>query len=373
MAVKTGKYIHHAVTVTDDPIQCIGGNSICVFGAFGSGKTTLQGILEEQSLHILPPYNRETAYYQWNMAKDDCIKNPVKVIQTTVLRIAREWENYNSLIPGRLSRYWKGRDLKPIYIHMKKNSSFLFSINGASYTPPDKYVKYYTNVSSLIKNLVPGAINVAYPPESHTMSLRLVKELETRRLDPDKLNRKTRGLAILDLYKRYGKYSSPQYWLFDLLTALPREKNIDEPILVSVDEAHNYFPARASGLTWHLIECFSNVLVDYRKNNISFLCSSHSAMYLDYRILGRVQYLYLLKGADVGKNLTMINPGLIAKLSKGEFLVEEVRQQFGSAVFPPIPGRQPLVFCRNYPKLDVIENEGETEEMETTNGEMAYA
>ena len=320
------------VTLHDDGVEGIGGSPALVVGFMGSGKSTLLAQLSQQMCH-LKDQTREEFF------RSGCHGT---VYPETVLWRGQQFDHWNALLPHNWERSFPGwRGIKPVRVHVNCDDNLKFTQKNEKTKQFQELegiynvLKYYRNSEDLIKNVLPGGINIVYEPQEFMPGEKLISDLNARKMVKNDDNPE----------RKAGKYLTvePHIFWFELTAYLLEHKAPDEFYTLVLDESHELFPYGATGDHWHLISYFVDSIIHTRKNNVSLLCAIHDVNLMDFRVRDRMKYFYWLPGSVPIKRVSRVYPDVVSKLELGEVIMELKRKDFSGDRFQRIKDQPPVV------------------------------
>lgn len=357
-----GKKIWDEILIHDDGQLGYGGTRTFGIGGQGSGKTTLNTKFARKSYYIEGISKRDFLKSLDDMEDmDDWVDEyGCRIHPETVLWRGREFDSWNALVPAIHTKcYPKEKIVKPLRVHMYKNSGFEFCEQnfdtGEIIEIEDLDVKQYSNIKEMYSNIVTGGNNIIYPPMKHYMSARLKDSINTKR-----------NLSVKD--RRYmhpnGEYLVERdVFLFEIFEYLYRA-NIDGKtrnwFTAIIDESHDLFRSNAPDIYYWIIEHMVDVLIDTRKHNLSLACMTHALNLIDYRILERASNFLWLKGSKPSAAYSSIDSRLVAKLNTGEGVNESrMNGEIGGFTFNRIPNNVSRLLVKGMNTIEDIEVDGD--------------
>jgi hypothetical protein len=339
LSQEEGKNIWDEMLIHDDGQLGYGGTRTFGIGGQGAGKTTLETKFARLSYYIDGMNKKDFTKGLRNMEDtDDWMSEFGSHIhpETTLWR-GREYDSWNVLVPGVFQRCYPNEAVKPLRVHIYKDSGLTFfeqNFQDDSINPfKNLDVKEYTTIKGIYDNIVEGGNNIIYPPTTHYMSARLKDSINTKR----------------NLSKRDRKYMHPDgeylverdVFLFEIFEYLYRV-NVDGKhrkwFTAIIDESHDLFRASAPDMYYWIIECMVDVLIDTRKHNLSLACMTHALNLIDYRILERASNFLWLKGSKPSASYSTVDARLISKLETGQGVNESrMNGKIGGFTFNRIP------------------------------------
>jgi hypothetical protein len=303
----------------------------------GTGKSTLMLQAAQQSRYVP---DRSKKYLIQAMMSGNGHSQLLKTLPETVIWRGRINDYWNCLLPSNWNRSFPDYSFhpKPVIVWMHEADELIFT-----YVDDHKKerelrnvdVDIYSTANELNENIVEGAINVVYEPQTYTMTTEMIKKLKSRRLEEV-------DEEDVKFTKRFLDPSPPTFW-FEFFGHMIKSKPYDF-VTIIIDEFHQMVQARAAGNMWHLIDIFANNFTDLRRNNISLLFTTHQTSFIDYRIADRLAKWIWLPGSKLSGAYSMIySPGIVSRQPIGQAIIEERLQEFGKFEFSRIPKQPPLL------------------------------
>lgn len=282
----------------DNEIKCKtvrdGGVVVCVVGSKGSGKTTELLHLAENVGHVVGR----------------------KLYPDTVLWLAQEDD------------YWSSLDQSRVHLH--NDGSILFldeDFNDLDSPVPEDREHTYTDIYNLLQNLVPGRINVIYPPESATLSDETRDEIAQYMMQDFNTDR-----------------IDPQLWWLDLLYLYRRYKPRSQHASIIADEFGRILPGNRGAVRWWIQGWWcERELIQLRKFNISLYTSAHGMRDIDDRFHSKIQYHIYMKGARFAPE-SLIRGKAAVLLPVGVAFIE--RDGYGNLAVPNVK-QKPMIRIRD--------------------------
>ncbi|MBP2147253.1 hypothetical protein J2129_002766 [Methanofollis sp. W23] len=315
----------YEISVHDDGVTAYGGTMTGLVGKFGSGKSTFIVQLEQAATYLPAPYNKHSS--------GGAPKYP-----ETVIHRGLENDHWNCQIPQNFQKSFPdAKHVKPLRVHLyyKDRLAWYEERDRKRYQiqlQPIEEITTYGTVEDLYSNLLMGGINIVYEPREYY----LPPEVLDRIMAADLTRQKKRPTEAVR--------APSAIWWYEFLEALIRLKYQDEFFLISIDEAHQVFPACARGDLWHLVGWFSETMISFRKNNISMMIGTQDTNDMDYRVTDRLSYYIWLRGSRPKSRISMVSTRLIGILPRhGWAILEEPKERFGRLPFTRIPNQPPIV------------------------------
>ena len=342
-----GSDIVEQILTHDDGQVGYGGTRTFTIGGQGGGKSTFGTKFGMQSRYIEGASKKdftEAVASFGNLSDDDRI-DLAKTLQSmihneTVIWRGREFDSWNVLHPDILQKFYAKERVRPLRVHVHKNSPLKFSQvdkEGNVSKIQNLDINWYKNVKELAEGINKGGTNVIYPPIKHFMSPRLKEEINIKRnlshADRRYLSPTEDYLVERDVFL---------FEIFEYLYRTNQDSKSREWYTAIIDESHDLFRANAPDIYYWIIECMVDVLVDTRKHNISLACMTHALNLIDYRILERTSHFIWLPGAKPVKSYSNVDRRLIMKIKTGQAVVESVMDgRIGGFEFERIPAECP--------------------------------
>lgn len=353
-----GKQIWDEMLIHDDGQLGFGGTRTWGIGGQGSGKTTLETKFARLSYYIDGMSKKDFMKGVKNMEDtDDWMDEYGSRIhpESTIWR-GREYDSWNALVPGIFEKCYPNEAVKPLRVHIYKNSGLEFfeqNFDTWEVTPIKNLdVREYTTIKEIFGNMIDGGNNIIYPPTTHYMSARLKDAINTKR-----------NLSIKD-----RKYMHPEgeylverdVFLFEIFEYLYRV-NVDGKrrrwFTAIIDESHDLFRASAPDMYYWIIECMVDVLIDTRKHNLSLACMTHALNLIDYRILERASNFLWLKGSKPSAAYSIVDARLITKLETGQGVNESrMNGVIGGFTFNRIPNNVSRLVVKGMNTIEDIQD-----------------
>jgi hypothetical protein len=346
--------------VHDDGNSFIGGQSLCAFGAPGAGKTTLMLHAAQECCYMKS--GGKAPFVHALVANEGQADASNTYLETVIYRV-RDLDGLPNIFP----EHWKknleltglsGNPVKEcvIFVHEDDIADvvfFSFDKHQAREIPCMPEIIPYHDTTDIMGKLRRGAINAVLEPQHYRLSDILIRRLQERKMEeidenPDdgeihpttvkdrKTSRHQRKQR--EDYKKKAVGSSV-FW-FDMILAC-KLQNKRKFVTIHIDEFDDVTQARNEGLLWALCECLSSDFKDLRKAGVSLLLSTHQFSYIDWRIIRRLNYVVLMRGAEVNKNYSMVDvQRLISDLPQGRFICENRKISFGLCGFNKIANKQ---------------------------------
>jgi len=359
LSPEKGKTIWDEITVHDDGQLGYGGTRTFGIGGQGSGKTTLNTKFARQSYYVegINKFDFMKSMEEATDADEWMDYYGKKLHHETTLWRGREFDSWNVLVPGIFETCYPHEYVKPLRVHVHKESDFSFceqNFDTAEITEIKNLdVVKYRNVKEIYDNIVEGGNNIIYPPLKHYMSGRLKNSINTKR----------------NLSMRDRRYMSPDedylverdVFLFEIFEYMYRVnvEGINRRWFTAIiDESHDLFRANAPDIYYWIIECMVDVLIDTRKHNLSLACMTHALNLIDYRILERSSNFLWLKGSKPSSSYSVVDSRLIAKLETGECVIEsKMNGKIGGFTFNRIPNNVSRLLVKGMNTSEDIDND----------------
>jgi energy-coupling factor transporter ATP-binding protein EcfA2 len=341
ISLELGQSIRHRITCHDDGVAARGGTMTSLIGKRGTGKTTLMLQLAQSYMHYPSNVRNRSAY---ELLKPE-----------TVIWRGRSYDYWNSLDP----RYWESvhglKNPKPLVIHnhiSNEHYQFTVDVNGVRQELPlDKFnFKEYETEEELVKNIIPGAINVVYEPSMYFLPDYFVHQLEIRNIKiRQPLNKKkTDGEEIpvkqTPISKKYEPVeTNPSVFWYPFIDQLMKLKQRSDFISLILDDANTLFEENPRGEKWHMEESFVSSIIDLRRLNISLLLSCHETGLMYWKVRRRSDFMIYLRGAYPDKQQSRVLWTLPTKLAIGQAIVEDPLIEFGLLPFDRLPNQPSMI------------------------------
>ncbi len=319
-----GRQIAYEITVHDDGVAAYGGTMTALIGKYGSGKSTFMTQLSAATTCIPHPHSKREL--------------GAPRLPETVIHRGLTYDNWSCLIPENFRKSFpESQSIKPLRVHVYYKDYKIWTeerdkkICQIQFKPLEE-LTYYSSPEELHSNLLQGGINIVYEPKKYF-------------LPPDVLDR-VAAYSLLSQKKRpEGAVRAPSsIWWFEFLETLTRVKHRDEFYLIDLDEAHQVFPSGTRGDLWHLIGWFSEIMISFRKSNISMNIGTQDMNDIDYRVSDRLTYYVWLRGSRPKSRISMVSPRLIGRMPRiGWAILEEPKERFGRLPFTRIPNQPPVI------------------------------
>lgn len=319
-----GRQIAYEITVHDDGVDAYGGTMTGLIGKYGAGKSTFMVQLAAAATCIPSPHSKHTPW--------------VPRLPETVIHRGLTNDNWSCLLPENFQNSFpESQSTKPLRVHVYYKDRKTWTeernreIRQIQFKPLEE-LAYYSSPEELHSNLLQGGINIVYEPKKYY-------------LPPDVLDR-VAAYNLLSTKKRpEGATRAPSaVWWFEFLETLTRVKRRDEFYLIDLDEAHMLFPSGTRGDIWHLIGWFSEVMISFRKSNISMNLGAQDTNDIDYRVVDRLSYYIWLRGSRPKSRISMVKSRLIGRMPRtGWAILEEPKERFGRMPFTRIPNQPPII------------------------------
>jgi hypothetical protein len=360
ISVEKGGRAYLEMWVTDDSTSSTGSGGIqsLVLGSFGTGKSTLLARIAKQAIYL--ERGNKDVFIELAV-KNQPIPKHYKIKPTTVLWRCRDQDPWVMLIP----QNWKERTGvrgKPVsvFVHESDIDTITFYMYDKDHNPSPipnmPPVTAYNSADDLVGKIHEGHINVVVEPQTYRFSKRLsdlVKEAKSDYAgktnipdnEKDSFNEtfnegKKRPVGRPKAERKIEDYSlhsvkSGFFWIDMTSAVMSLFKN--NPILFILDEGDDFLSANSADISWWAISCYTEMLRDFRKANLSTIISSHGFSLLHDSIYKRMTHKILLPGVKPGKNSMIRQASIINNLSRGRFIAEVTNRFFGVAVFSRIP------------------------------------
>jgi len=320
---------YYDITVHDDGITAIGGITTGIASKPGWGKSTLLMQIAQTTAHV-PGAGSKNAYFN----------HRDHLVPETVIWRGKPTDQWAVFFPEHWDNAFPGTVSKPIYLHIHASDRLKFIYDDPG-SPPEDIIdayeksRHYRDIHDLYSNIVQGAINVVYPPTQYAL--------------PEETTERLYSEGFFTSHRRYDP-SEPIvcpsfYWWYEFFETLCRIKG-REYITLLMDEAGDLLASGSKDLYWQLISHFAeNVLVNFRKLNVSSVFAVHGMTLVDYRPRERFQFMiWLPTSYPQVRHGSRVHPRLISALpDRGWAITEELSRRFGRIEFPPVREQPPIV------------------------------
>lgn len=339
-----GRELWFKCTTHDDGIDATGGELVMITGATGSGKSTLDIQFAALSRHI--DYKTDNP-----RSKEDIWKHHLEVpaVNETIVWRGRKYDHWNIFMEENWKRSYPKAHYKPLTVFLPEpekdtdNITFITEHRGQVVTPRlsegDDLV-YYRTVNDIYHHIKKGGINVIFEPIRYCLPRETVQYLTKQQLKIE---------VPADMC---GEIPAPSpVWWFEFSAEILKLKRREEFYTIIMDEAHQVFPTNPQGKHWFLIAGFANLVIDFRKKNISFIPSTQDSNLLDYRIVDRMTHFIWLRGSKPNQRRSRVSPKLVGCLRTGKGLIERSNERFGQMDFNRIPAQPPVITAEGLPSM----------------------
>jgi energy-coupling factor transporter ATP-binding protein EcfA2 len=317
----------------DDGVEATGGESCLITGSMGSGKTTLEIQLAAATRHV-----------EGSIDKHKAKKSGGPYQPETVIWRGRKYDYWTVFLEDNWKKAFPGVPHKPLRILVDKRSDLKFFTHQykRDYLDLEDYIRFYGSVDDAWRQLIPGGINVIYEPVEYMLPPHIVHNLLKAQLKD-----------IFPLDECPYKPASSFIWWFEFCGHMMITKRRRDYITLIMDEAHEVFHANRKGDHWHLIGAFSDQVIDFRRNNISFIPVTQEGSLLDWRIVNRMTHFIWLRGSRPIERRSRVSRKLVGCLSGGQAIIERSMERFGLAKFGRIPNQPPVIQVEGLPEVPI--------------------